>query len=184
MKKLFVISAPSGAGKTTLCQRLLKDFPNLSLSVSSTTRSPRRGEKNGVDYFFISKEKFQNQIDENQFAEWAIVHGNYYGTSKEFVTQTIASGKKILLDIDVQGAQSLRQAYPDLCLTLFIAPPDLKALEKRLRGRGTDPEAVIRERLQNAEEELKAAAQFDAIILNDDLEKAYLKLKTLIEEQI
>ena len=184
MKKLFVISAPSGAGKTTLCQRLLKDFSELTLSISSTTRPPRGKEKDSVDYFFITEAEFKKKAAGNRFAEWAIVHGNDYGTSKDFIEESLARGKCILLDIDIQGAESLRKSYPNLCYTLFISPPDLTALEKRLRSRGTDNETTIQERLKNAREELREAKKFDQIILNDDLEKAYSDLKRVLESQL
>ncbi|MBI3534098.1 MAG: guanylate kinase [Deltaproteobacteria bacterium] len=183
-KKLFVISAPSGAGKTTLCLKLIKDIPHIILSISSTTRPPRRGEKDGVDYFFISHDEFQNKIKTHQFAEWAIVHSNYYGTSKKFIEDTLKNGNAILLDIDIQGAASLRKVYPELSYTIFIAPPNLQALEKRLRSRGTDSETIIQKRLKNATKELQEAKQFDKIILNDNLERAYLELKNLIKEKL
>ena len=133
--QLIVISAPSGAGKTTLCQKLLKDFPELVLSISSTTRAPRGSEQNGKEYLFLTPEEFKAQIAASRFAEWAQVHGNYYGTSKDVIERAFDSGKSVLLDIDVQGAESLRQAYPDQCHSIFIAPPSLMVLESRLRAR-------------------------------------------------
>lgn len=181
MNKLFVISAPSGGGKTTLCSRLLQDFPKLVLSISSTTRNPRGKERDGTDYHFISHEEFQKAVTENRFAEWAIVHGNYYGTSKKTIDDTLRSGKSVLLDIDVQGAESLRKVYPDRCVTIFIVPPDLKALETRLRSRGTDNDDTIQKRLKNAQKELNESSHFDHVIVNDDLERAYRELKKIIE---
>lgn len=183
-QKLFILSAPSGAGKTTLCQRLLSDFPNLSLSISSTTRSPRKNEEDGKHYIFISADEFRKQIDEERFAEWANVHGNYYGTSKDTLERFFAAGKSVLLDIDVQGAASLRAAYPDRCITVFVTPPDLKTLEERLRARGTDSEEVIQKRLANASKELAQSRHFDYRITNDDLESAYQTLKEIVSEHI
>ncbi len=180
MKKLIVLSAPSGAGKTTLCHRLLADFPELMLSISSTTRAPRGAERHGREYFFHSKEEFEAMIREGRFAEWALVHGNYYGTSKRVIEQANLDGKIVLLDIDVQGADSLRKSYGDQCYSIFISPPDLETLEKRLRSRGTDSEETIQRRLQNARDEMKASSQFDRIIINDDLERAYDELKGVI----
>lgn len=182
--KLIVISAPSGAGKTTLCQRLLRDFPNLMLSISSTTRAPRGKEEHGRDYFFLSKEEFKKNIDTDRFAEWAQVHGNYYGTSKDVIEQAFAKGKSVLLDIDVQGAESLRKSYPKHCFTIFISPPNLKELEARLRARGTDSEAIILKRLKNAQSEIAGSAHFDRVVVNDDLERAYAELKNLISKQL
>jgi guanylate kinase len=177
MSHLIVISAPSGAGKTTLCARLLQDFPELRLSISTTTRKPRGAERDGVEYHFVSRDAFEAQIRARRFAEWALVHGNYYGTSKDTIETAFAAGKSVLLDIDVQGSASLRQAYPGQCLSIFIAPPDLKALEARLRARGTDSDETIRKRLRNAEEEMKEASKFDHLLVNDDLERAYGELK-------
>lgn len=176
MTKLIVISAPSGAGKTTLCHKLLKEFPDITLSISSTTRGPRGGEKNGVDYFFITKDKFQDMITSNRFAEWAIVHENYYGTSKDVIETALKQNKSVLLDIDVQGAESLRKVYPDICHTFFIAPPSIQELETRLRQRGTDTEETIQKRVQNARKELEKSSTFDHVIVNDSLDRAYKEL--------
>lgn len=184
MNKLIVISAPSGGGKTTLCNRLLSDFPELTLSISSTTRKPRGKEKHGVDYFFITHEKFQDAIKKNQFAEWAIVHGNHYGTPKTAIESSLKQNKAVLLDIDVQGAESLRKTYPNQCITIFIIPPDVSSLEKRLKSRGTDSEDTIQKRLQNAKKEMNAASRFDHVIVNDELERAYLELKNLIKNYL
>jgi len=181
MSKLIVVSAPSGAGKTTLCQRLLQDFPELNLSVSSTTRKPRGDEKNGREYFFYSVEEFKNKIEKNEFAEWAEVHGNYYGTSKNLIERTFMSGKSALLDIDVQGAESLTRAYPGICHSFFIEPPSLQILEERLRARKTDSEETIQKRIINARRELDQASRFDHVIKNDDLDRAFNELKKLVK---
>ncbi|MBY0470864.1 guanylate kinase [bacterium] len=181
MSKLFILSAPSGAGKTTLCSRLLEEFPDqLVLSISSTTRKPRGQEKDKVEYHFIGKDDFERQIKIGRFAEWALVHGNYYGTSMDQVDHAFNAGKSLLLDIDVQGAHSLRQKFKSQCVTFFIAPPNFKALEERLRKRGTETETSILKRLENAQHEMKQAPLFDHQILNDDLDQAFQELKTIV----
>jgi guanylate kinase len=184
LRKLIILSAPSGGGKTTLCARLLHDFPELTLSVSSTTRPPRGQERNGREYHFLSREEFESQIQAGRFAEWALVHGNYYGTSRDVIEQAFASAKAVLLDIDVQGAESLRKAYPAEAYTIFISPPDLETLEERLRARGTDREETIQKRLANARQEMLAAPRFHQIIVNDDLERAYAELRLAAEAQL
>jgi guanylate kinase len=178
---LIVVSAPSGAGKTTLCARLLKDLPELVLSISSTTRAPRGSEKHGAEYFFLSREEFEKQIQAGRFAEWAVVHGNYYGTSKDAIDRSFAAGKSVLLDIDVQGAASLAKAYPQETYRIFISPPDLGVLEARLRSRGTDSEETIQKRLKNAEEEMKRHPEFDKVVINDQLDRAYNELRTFVQ---
>jgi guanylate kinase len=181
LPRLIVISAPSGAGKTTLCQRLLRDFPGeLALSVSSTTRAPRGQEKHGHEYFFLSQEEFKKEIDQGDFAEWALVHGNYYGTSKKTIRDAFAQKKSVLLDIDVQGAQSLKSAFPIEAYRIFIAPPSLAELEKRLRSRGTDKEETIQKRLKTAQDEMTHKERFDRWIINDELETAYADLKKIV----
>ena len=177
MPKLIVISAPSGAGKTTLCQKLLKDFPKVVLSISSTTRAPRGIEQNGKDYFFLSHEQFKSDIADGKFAEWAQVHGNYYGTSKKVIEDAFRVGNSVLLDIDVQGAASLRKSYPGQSLAIFIAPPNLKELESRLRSRGTDSEETIQKRLKTAVSEMSRSGDFDFVLVNDALDRAYDELK-------
>lgn len=181
---LVVISAPSGAGKTTLCKKLLEDYPKLTLSISSTTRAPRGSEKNGVEYFFLSRDQFEAQIKANRFAEWAQVHGNYYGTSKDVIEKAFSQGNSVLLDIDVQGAALLAKAYPEETYRIFISPPDMPSLEKRLRARGTDSEETIQKRLRNAETEMKRSSEFDHVIINDQLERAYLELSALIRKRL
>jgi guanylate kinase len=182
--QLIVISAPSGAGKTTLCSRLLRDFRELSLSVSTTTRAPRGQEKDGVEYHFVTREKFQKMIDANRFAEWAEVHGNRYGTSLDAIDLAFGAGRSLLLDIDVQGAESLRQAYGKRALTVFIAPPSLEELERRLRSRGTDPEDTIQRRMRNARDEMAHLERFDHVVINDTLDHAYEELKAIVEERL
>ena len=184
MTRLIVISAPSGAGKTTLCQRLLQEFPELVLSVSSTTRAPRGQEKDGREYYFLSPEAFQTQIAANRFAEWALVHGNYYGTSKSVVEKAFADGKSLLLDIDVQGAESIRKVYPKESDLIFIVPPSIEELERRLRDRKTDSEASIQKRLANARGELAKKAVFDRVIVNDELDHAYGELTAFVRSRL
>jgi guanylate kinase len=182
--RLIVISAPSGAGKTTLCQKLLSDFPSIVLSISSTSRAPRGTEKNGVEYFFLSREGFEKKIKDGQFAEWALVHGNYYGTSKEVIQNTLTSGRSVLLDIDVQGAEQLYKSFPEETYRIFISPPNIQELEFRLRARKTETEENIRKRLQNAELEIAESEKFDKVIVNDSLERAYQELKETLQNQL
>ena len=182
---LIIISAPSGAGKTTLCHRLLQDFPGLLIhSISSTTRPPRKNELNGREYNFLSKEEFEKKIEKNEFAEWAQVHGHHYGTTKENISHAFKEGKSVLLDIDVQGAESLRRAFPNQNYSIFIAPPNLTELENRLTKRATDSQDVIKKRIQNAKSEMNRINEFDEIIINDDLDSAYNKLKKIIQKLI
>jgi len=185
MNKLIIISAPSGAGKTTLCKRLLKEFPDkLEVSISSTTRAPRGEEKNGDDYFFITKEQFEKEIKDNNFSEWALVHGNYYGTTKAIIENTFKSGKSVLLDIDVQGANSLHKNYQEKCIRFFITTPNLNELRVRLQSRGTDSEEVIEKRIKNAESELEKAKEFDYTIINENIDTAYQKLKDILFKEL
>ncbi|MBU6154457.1 MAG: guanylate kinase [Bdellovibrionales bacterium] len=175
---LIVVSAPSGAGKSSLCIRLLERLKDrLALSISTTSRSPRGSERHGVEYFFVSPEEFDQKIRNHEFAEWANVHGNYYGTSKETLARFWADRKHVLLDIDVQGASALFHGFPARTLTVFIAPPSLEILEQRLRGRGTDSEESVQKRMKNAVSEMGRKEEFHRVILNDDFEKAYAELE-------
>jgi len=175
--QLIILSAPSGTGKTTLCNRLLADLKGkLVLSISSTTRKIRPNETPNKDYFFISEDEFKKNIDQNCFAEWAIVHDHYYGTSKKFIDTTLNQKKSILLEIDVQGASSLRNAYPTQNVSIFIAPPSFAELENRLRNRKTDSEETIQRRLRNAKKEMEHVDEFDKKIINENLETAYKEL--------
>jgi guanylate kinase len=171
---IFVFSAASGGGKTTILNHLRILFPTLVYSISVTTRAPRIGEKDGVHYFFASKEEFEKKIAVQEFAEWAIVHGHYYGTPKSFIDQTVASGKHIVMDIDVFGKIKFDAAYPH-AIGILLLPPSLTILEQRLRDRKTDDEATIRLRLTNAQKEMDFAeskGKYEFTIINDDLEKA------------
>jgi len=183
MNKLVILSAPSGAGKTTFCSRLLRDIPGMQLSISTTTRAPRGREVHGKDYFFVTQDTFQTMIQNAEFAEWAEVHGNYYGTSRSFVETAVRKGH-ILFDIDVQGAESLRTLYPDNTVSIFIAPPSMEELERRLRGRGTDSDAVIERRMNAARKEMAEAHRFTRTIINDDLEKAYADLLAWLTDEL
>jgi len=176
---LIVISAPSGTGKTTLTHMLLKEFPDMEFSVSYTTRKPRPGEVNGKDYFFVDRETFEKMIEEGDFLEWAEVYGNLYGTSKSQVLKALNEGKDILLDIDTQGALQVKRNFPEAVL-IFILPPSFKELERRLRSRGTDDEETIERRLKIARVEVERAPLYDYIVVNDRLEKAYEKLKSIV----
>ncbi len=168
---LFVISAPSGAGKTTLCRRVMSSVPDVEFSVSYTTRMPRNGERDGVDYHFVDQGVFRQMIEEGAFLEWAKVHDNFYGTGRACVAGTIQKGTDIFLDIDVQGARQVRRNFPG-AVTIFVMPPSLRVLEERLRGRGSDPEEVIVKRLKNAAMEMAAATEYDHLIVNDHLDRA------------
>lgn len=167
--RLFVISAPSGAGKTTLLSRVMARIPGLAFSVSHTTRMPRPGETQGVDYHFVSRPEFLAMIDAGRFLEHAEVHGNLYGTAKSGIRQQLEEGIDVILDIDVQGAAILRRTGQIEAAYVFIAPPNMAELEKRLRGRGTESEDRIQLRLQNARQELQAAGEYEYLIINEDL---------------
>jgi guanylate kinase len=185
---IIVVSAPSGSGKSTLCQRLLNWSSNLMYSVSCTTRAPRGGEQNGVDYFFLSRVEFEKCIAAGDFLEHAEYNGNYYGTPRQFIEQQIAEGKDILLDIEVQGAEqvvkTIREkgafAYPESLVTLFIMPPSLEALEGRLRRRGTDSEETIRKRLAIASEELTHWRNYDYVIVSGGLDDDFERGKAIV----
>jgi len=178
---LFVISAPSGAGKSTLCRAVLDRFADLVYSVSYTTRSPRSGEQNGKDYHFITKDAFEKGIACGRWAEWAEVHGHYYGTSADFLNQELSAGRDILLDIDIQGTRKILQHYPD-AVTIFIMPPSLETLKSRLQSRGTDSPEVIAVRLKNADEEMAHKDLYHHILINDRLTDAVAELIVIFEK--
>ena len=186
---LWVVSAPSGAGKTTLCERLLAEFSSLCYSVSCTTRPPREGEVDGREYHFITKEAFLGKVAEGQFVEHAEVHGFLYGTLREHLTDALGRGQDVLLDIDVQGAEQLRtglEALPEDDLLkqsfvdVFIAPPSLEVLEERLRGRGKDADEVIRRRLDKAADEIACWPAYQYLVVNDELDTAYDQLRAIL----
>lgn len=171
----LVVSAPSGSGKSTLCARLLEKCPSLSYSVSCTTRTARPDEINGRDYHFLTVSEFEQKREKGEFAEWAIVHGNFYGTPLAPLHGELQKGRDILFDIDVQGAAQLRAALPQARL-VFILPPSLEELGRRLAGRGTESGASVQTRLQNASAEMRAAFWYDYIVVNDILDKALSEL--------
>ncbi len=180
---VLVVSAPSGAGKTTLCRRLINEDPEISFSVSYTTRPPRPKERHGQDYFFVSRQTFEAMVRQEEFLEWAEVHGNLYGTSRSQVLERLRKGYDVLLDIDVQGAFQIRRKLAKEAVLVFILPPSLEELARRLRARSTEDEETIKRRLQAAHEEIKRARDFDYVILNEDLEEAYQKLRAILQAE-
>ncbi len=180
---LLVVSAPSGAGKTTLCKRLLAEESEISFSISYTTRPLRPKEVPGKDYFFISRELFQKMIKEGAFLEWAEVYGNLYGTAKEPVLKALNQGRDILLDIDVQGAFQVREKLGPEAVLVFILPPSLEELERRLRARSTEDEATLKRRLEEAKREIAQAHRFDYLVLNDILEEALFRLRAILHAE-
>ncbi|MDR2709525.1 MAG: guanylate kinase [Elusimicrobiota bacterium] len=178
--KIIVISAPSGAGKSTICNAMIENFKNLVYSISATTRAPRKGEKDAREYFFISKEKFEKMLKQKAFAEWAKVHDNYYGTPKALLQKTINSGKNVLLDIDVCGAMQIKKCFPQACL-IFIKAPSLKILKERLIKRGQDSPETIKIRLANAKAENTFIDKYDFVVVNDVLEESIFAVKTIIQ---
>lgn len=177
---LFIVSAPSGAGKTTLVRGLLARDPEVKLSISYATRPPREGEVDGVAYRFTSVADFMTRRDAGEFLEWAEVHGNYYATSRIWLDEQMRAGQDVLLEIDWQGAAQVREVFPE-AVGIFIMPPSFKELESRLRGRGTDSDDVIRRRLEAAESEMRQVDQFDYVIINNDLQKALGELITVVQ---
>ena len=178
--RLFIVSAPSGAGKTTLCRALRQRIPNLGYSVSTTTRPPRPGEREGIDYFFTDRKTFEAGIHEGRWAEWARVHDHYYGTSAAYLDQALAKGLDVLLDIDVQGAEQLVSQYPD-SVTIFIEPPSMAVLAERLAARGTDSPEVVARRLKNAEGEMARRGMYRHRIVNDHLDEAIAALAAIVQ---
>ena len=176
---LFVVSSPSGGGKGTIIREVLDVVPNLSYSVSFTTRAPRPGEVNGREYFFISRDVFDEMAASGEFLEWACVHGNYYGTAKRQVVEETAAGIDIVLEVDVQGAASVRQLLLD-SVSVFILPPSYEVLKERLIARGTDTTEELAVRLRNAPEELRQYSAFDYVIINDEVDRAAAQLASII----
>ncbi len=168
---LFVLSGPSGAGKGTLVSRLLTAMPDAWVSISATTRQPRPGERDGVSYYFMDQSRFDELVSQGGFLEWATVHGNSYGTLKSSVQEHMDTGFQVILEIDVQGALQVREAMPQAHL-IFIEPPSLEELERRLRGRGTETEAIIRKRMKTSKVELAHKMEYDIRVVNDDLNRA------------
>ena len=179
---LFVVSSPSGGGKGTLIQLVLNQVQNVSYSISYTTRAPRAGELNGREYFFVDTETFQQMIGRDEFLEWAQVHGKLYGTARDQVARELNEGRDIILEVDVQGAASVRALIPE-AVTIFILPPSPVLLRERLTARGTDTDEELELRLRNAPEELKDHASFDYVIINDDAQRAAAQLAAVIEAE-
>lgn len=176
---LIVVSAPSGAGKTSLCEEVIRRVGNLVHSVSYTTRAPRPHEEDGRDYHFITPESFQTMVDQGEFAEWARVHGHLYGTSRRQLEEHFAEGRSVILDLDTQGAAQLRQAYPG-GVFVFIMPPTLGQLEARLRTRQTDAPEEITRRMRQARKEIESFHEYDYVVVNNDFEKAVTALCAII----
>jgi guanylate kinase len=176
---LLVVSSPSGAGKTTLCKRLMSDHPELALSISATTRAPRSGEQDGREYRFIDRVAFDRMVAENAFLEWADVHEHRYGTPRAAVAEALAAGKDVLFDIDWQGAAAIAAAAPNEAVRVFVLPPSMAALASRLHDRAQDAEDVIRRRLTRAYGEIAHWAEYDYVLVNDDLERAYGELAAI-----
>lgn len=177
---LIVVSGPSGSGKGTLCAMLRQALPNLAYSISVTTRQPRPGEQNGVDYFFVSDGEFQAMIDQGEFLEWAEVYGHRYGTARSAVERSLQSGRDVLLEIDIQGAQNVRRMFPQ-ALLIFIKPPSLQELGARIAHRGTETEETLRVRMNCVPSELQAAKSYDYVVVNDKPEYALAELLKIIK---
>lgn len=181
--KIIIITAPSGAGKTSITRYLLQKYPRLSFSISAATRQPRGAERNGVDYYFMSAEEFQEKIQDNAFIEWEMVYeGKYYGTLKSELERIWSLGKTPMLDIDVKGAIHVQQQFPDQTLSIFIEPPSVDELRKRLMSRGTETEETLQTRVNKASYEISFKHSFDEVILNDDLDKACVATEAVISE--
>ncbi len=181
---LIVISGPSGVGKATLTHELLNRRSDLVLSVSATTRNPRPGEKNGRDYWFLSKEEFEQRIKENYFVEWALVHGNYYGTPEPPIRQQLKQGKNVILEIDVQGGCNVKKIFRDQSILFFILPPVFEELFNRLKKRGSETLEEIEHRLQTAHLELLRQDEYDYTIINDDIERAVFQLMDILDRRL
>jgi guanylate kinase len=177
---LIVISAPSGSGKTSLANRALEEVPQLKFSVSHTTRKPRPGERDRVEYFLVSEKEFEEMIEQDTFLEHARVYGNYYGTSRAFVDEQLSVGYDVLLDLDVQGAAQVKKSYPEAIL-VFVFPPSLEVLKERLKNRGLDDAGVIDQRLRIAKKEIKRYKDYQYVIINREIEESLGELKSIIQ---
>lgn len=179
---LLVISGPSGTGKGTLVERLIQRRPEIRLSISATTRKPREGEVDGVDYFFKTKKEFQEMIEKDEFVEWVEYCGNYYGTPEKSILDSIESGYDVIFEIEVEGALKVKERFPNSIL-IFMVPPSLRELQKRIRGRGTEEEAIIKKRMRRAVEELNLIDKYDYIVVNDELDRAYNDVVYIMEAE-
>ncbi len=180
---ILIVSAPSGAGKTTISRAALKAIAGLEPSISLTTRSPREGEVDGVDYHFVSDADFTRRLNAGELAEWAQVFDHRYGTPRGPLEAAVAGGRDILLDIDIQGARQIRKSYPNDAVTIFVLPPSFQALEQRLRGRGTETEAAIQHRLRRARDEARAWPEYDYLIINTEISDSLARLKAVVEAE-
>lgn len=180
--RLIVLSAPSGSGKTTIARAMLQKYPSMLFSVSATTRPPRAGEVEGRDYFFLSKEVFQQRVKEGNLVEWEEIYGNYYGTLKSEVDRALRQGKIMLFDVDVKGGLSIKKVYPDDSVLIFVKPPSFETLRQRLLNRKTEDEATIQRRLERVPMELEKGNQFDWQVLNDDLQVAIDEVDEIIRQ--
>ena len=182
MISVFIISAPSGSGKSTLVHALLQAVPNLTFSISYTTRPPRPTETNGVDYVFIARDDFENRLARGEFLEHAEVFGNYYGTNRNTLEQAIQAGRDLVLDIDVQGARQLKMAIPE-AISVFVLPPSREILEQRLRARSQDSEEVIQRRLNGAAAEVRNYSQYDYVLINREIEESAARLASIVKAE-
>jgi guanylate kinase len=181
---LFIVSGPSGVGKTVLCNEIVNRFsPHVVYSISTTSRAPRGGEKNGQEYFFCSADDFEKAIARNEFAEWAFVHGNYYGTPRRFLAENLDAGRHVILNIDVQGAMKIRDEYPE-SIMIFILPPTFEELESRIRKRNMDSENSLKHRLENARKELSFREHYRYAIVNDNLDLAIRELTDIFANYV
>jgi guanylate kinase len=178
----LILSSPSGGGKTTIARMMLERRPDVGYSVSCTTRAPRAGEQDGKDYYFLSREEFEAKKTRDEFAEWAVVHGNLYGTLRQEVMQVLASGKHVIMDIDVQGARQFARAFPESVL-VFLLPPSTEVLIGRLRARQTEDDGKLLVRLRSAREELREVGSYQYVVVNDDLEQAFNQVASIVDAE-
>lgn len=181
-KRLIVVSAPSGGGKSVVTRHIMKLYPNIKFSISATTRDKRPLEKDGKDYFFISKDEFKQKIENNQLAEWEEIFGNFYGTMKSEIQKALDNDLMMMFDIDVKGALSLKKAFPDDTILIFLKPLSIDVLEKRLKGRGTETAEQIKRRIDRANLEIELSKDFDFIIINDILEETFKQIEEIIKQ--
>ncbi|MCX7737172.1 MAG: guanylate kinase [Candidatus Kapabacteria bacterium] len=183
-KKLIVLSAPSGGGKTTVAKHLLSTFSNIKFSISATTRQKRENEINGRDYYFLTKEEFQEKINKNEFVEYEEIYGNYYGTLHSEINEAIKNNKILLFDVDVKGALSIKKAYPKEALLIFLMSPDFETLQKRLRERQTETEEQFNKRIERVKMELDMKDKFDFVVINDKLEQTLKEVENIVRNNI
>ncbi|SFV63902.1 Guanylate kinase [hydrothermal vent metagenome] len=178
---VLVLSGPSGAGKSSLIAKIIDDIGETYFSISTTTRAMREGEQDGVDYYFVDKERFEKEVEEEQFLEHALVHGNYYGTSLKPVKKALSEGKLVIFDIDVQGNSAIQNRLGDITTSVFISPPTLSELKRRLINRSTDSQEVIEKRINMAKKEIQRASEYEYLLINDDLESAAKQLRLIAQ---